>query len=126
MKENNELTRDDIAIDSDMQIDDDVEQEILVYIETWFDVDKKFRIDTASDDSAWLNMYGRYNPFEDSLRIECEISRQDGSSYFDYKPTKAEAQLIKNLITEKIREVYNQTPKEFIKDECDNDPTTEE
>lgn len=126
MKENNELTRDDIAIDSDMQIDDDVGQEILVYIETWFDVDKKFHVDTASDDSAWLNMYGRYNPFEDSLRIECEISRQDGSSYFDYKPTKAEAQLIKNLITEKIREVYNQTPKEFMEDDCDNEPTTEE
>lgn len=126
MKENNELTRDDIAIDSDMQIDDDVGQEILVYIETWFDVDKKFHVDTASDDSAWLNMYGRYNPFEDSLRIECEISRQDGSSYFDYKPTKAEAQLIKSLITEKIREVYNQTPKEFMEDDCDNEPTTEE
>ena len=126
MKENNELTRGDIAIDSDMQIDDDVGQEILVYIETWFDVDKKFHVDTASDDSAWLNMYGRYNPFEDSLRIECEISRQDDSSYFDYKPTKAEAQLIKNLITEKIREVYNQTPKEFMEDDCDNEPTTEE
>ncbi len=126
MKENNELTRDDIAINSDMQIDDDVGQEILVYIETWFDVDKKFHVDTASDDSAWLNMYGRYNPFEDSLRIECEISRQDGSSYFDYKPTKAEALLIKNLITEKIREVYNQTPKEFMEDNCDNEPMTEE
>ena len=74
MKENNELTRDDIAIDHDMEVDCDEGREIAVYIETWFDVDKKFRIDTASDDDTWLNMYGRYNPFDDTLRIECEIS----------------------------------------------------
>ena len=102
MKENNELTRDDIAIDHDMEVDCDEGREIAVYIETWFDVDKKFHIDTASDDDTWLNMYGRYNPFDDTLRIECEISRQDSSSYFDYEPTKAEAQLIKDMIEEKI------------------------
>ena len=61
MKENNELTRDDIAIDHDMEVDCDEGREIAVYIETWFDVDKKFHIDTASDDDTWLNMYGRYN-----------------------------------------------------------------
>lgn len=75
MKENNELTRDDIAIDHDMEVDCDEGREITVYIEAWFDVDKKFHIETASDDDTWLNMYGRYNPFDDSLRIECEISR---------------------------------------------------
>lgn len=98
MKENNELTRDDIAIDHDMEVDCDEGREITVYIEAWFDVDKKFHIETASDDDTWLNMYGRYNPFDDSLRIECEISRQDGSTYFDYEPTKDEAQLIKDMI----------------------------
>ena len=50
MKKNNELTRDDIAIDHDMEVDCDEGREIAVYIETWFDVDKKFHIDTASDD----------------------------------------------------------------------------
>lgn len=64
-----------IAIDHDMEVDCDEGREITVYIETWFDVDKKFHIDTASDDDTWLNMYGRYNPFDDTLRIECEISR---------------------------------------------------
>ena len=44
MKENNELTRDDIAIDHDMEVDCDEGREIAVYIETWFDVDKKFRM----------------------------------------------------------------------------------
>ena len=123
MKENNELTRDDIAIDHDMQIDGDEGREITVYIETWFDVDKKFHIDTASDDDTWLNMYGHYNPFDDTMRIECEISRQDGSSYFDYEPTKDEAQLIKNMIMEKIREDYNQTPQEFCDEYYGAEPT---
>ena len=45
------------------------------------------------------------NPYEDTLTIECEIDRDDGSSYFDYFPTDAETQLMKDLITEKIQEV---------------------
>lgn len=113
MRENNALTRDDIVIDHDMQIDGGEGCEIIAHVETWFDVDRKFHIDTASDDDTWLNMYGRYNPFDDSLRIECEISRKDSSSYFDYEPTKEETQLIKDMIAERIQEDYNQTPQEF-------------
>ena len=100
MKENNELERTDIAVDSDMEVDCDIGQEITAYIETWFDADKKFGIDTASEDGTWLNMYAKYNPFADTLRIECEISRDSGSSYFDYEPTENESQVIKDLITE--------------------------
>lgn len=116
MKENNELERADLAIDRDMEVDCDIGQEITVCIETWFDVDKKFSIHTTDDDSTWLNMYGKYNPFEDTLRIECEISRDNGSEYFDYEPTPAEAKLIKDLITEKIQKEYHQTPQEFCGD----------
>ena len=113
MKENNELERADIAVDRDMEVDCDIGQEITCYIETWFDVDKKFGLNIADEDGTWLNLYGKYNPFEDTLRIECEISRKDGSEYFDYQPTDSEAQLIKEMIAEKIREVYHQTPQEF-------------
>lgn len=123
MKENHELTRGDIAIDRDMQIDGDEGREIIVYIETWFDVDKKFHIDTASDDDAWLNLYGRYNPYEDTLRLEGEISRQDSSSYFDYEPTRAEARLIKEMIAEKISEDYHQSPQEFCEEYYGEEPT---
>lgn len=123
MKENNELTRDDIAIDADMQIDGDEGREITVYIETWFDVDRKFHIDTASDDDTWLNLYGHYNPFADSLWLECEISRQDGSSYFDYEPTQEEVQLIKDMIAQKLQEAYHQTPKEFCEEFYGTEPT---
>lgn len=76
-------------------------------------MDKKFHIDTASDDGTWLNLYGKYNPFEDTLIIECEISRDDGNSFFDYIPTRAETNLIKEMIAEKIQQVHAQTPQEF-------------
>ena len=104
MKENMELERGDITIDSEMEVDGDIGQEITVYIETWFDADKKFGININAEEGTWLNLYGKFNPFDDTLRIECEISRDDGSSYFDYEPTAAEAQLIKDMITEKIEE----------------------
>lgn len=118
MKENHELESADIVIDCDMEVDCDIGQEITCYIETWFDVDKKFEIDTASKDGTWLNMYGKYNPFADTLRIECEISSDEGNENFDYEPTAAEAQLIKEMITQKIREEYNQSPQEFCEEAC--------
>lgn len=101
-----ELTRAMLEVDADMEVDCDIGQEITAYIETWFDADKKFGIDTASEDGTWLNMYAKYDPFADTLRIECEISRDNGSSYFDYEPTSAESQLIKNMIAEKLMQTH--------------------
>lgn len=113
MKENMELERKDLVIDRDVEVDCDIGQQITCYIETWFDVDEKFRIRTNADEGTWMNMYGKYNPFADTLRIECVISGDDFSDEFDYQPTAAESQLIKDMITERIREVHGQTPKEF-------------
>ena len=101
-----ELTRAMLEVDADMEVDCDIGQEITAYIETWFDADKKFGIDTASEDGTWLNMYAKYDPFADTLRIECEISRDNGSSYFDYEPTSAESQLIKDMIAEKLMQTH--------------------
>ena len=44
MKKNNELERTDIAIDRDMDVDCENATEITAYLETWFDVDKKFAL----------------------------------------------------------------------------------
>ena len=119
MNANGEFTKDDLAVDRDMEIDCDIGHEILVYFECWFDADRKFGIDTSEND-AWLNMYGRFNPYEDTLTIECEIDRDDGSSYFGYFPTDAETQLMKDLITAKIQEVYHQSPMEFCESAFDD------
>lgn len=123
MRENKELEKDDLRIDADMDVDCDIGQEITVYIETWFDVDEKFGIHINDEDGTWLNMYGKYNPFKDTLRIECEISHDDGSEYFDYEPTDAETQLIKEMITEKIMQTHGQTPQEFCNETCGGAPT---
>lgn len=123
MKENKELERGDLAIGREMEVDCDIMQEITAYVETWFDVDRKFGIHTREEEDTWLNLYAKYNPFGDTLRLECEISRNDGSSYFDYEPTDVEAQLIKDMITEKIQEIHGQTPQEFCNDFCGAAPT---
>ena len=112
MNANNELTREDIKIRPDMEVDGD-KKEITVCIETWFDVDRKFGTNTAADDDTWLNLYSYFNPYEDSLRLECEVSSSDGSSYFDYEATPDEAQLIKTMLAEEIKRNWKKTPKEF-------------
>lgn len=113
MKTNMELKRHNLAVDREMEVDDDIGQEITAYLEIWFDVDKKFRLHINDEDGTWLNMYAKYNPFEDTLRIECEISRDQGSEYFDYEPTKNEVVLMKEMIAEKILQENGETPQEF-------------
>ena len=113
MTENNEFERKDIVVDRDMDVDCENVTEITAYLETWFDVDKKFGTNTKDNDDVWLNMYAKYNPFDDTLRIECEIDKPKGSEYFDYTPTEAEAKLIKDMIAETIKAEYGQTPQEF-------------
>lgn len=117
-----ELTAEQLAVDAEMKVDCDIGQEITAYLETWFDVDKKFGLRLHDEDGAWLNLYAKYNPFADTLRLECEISRDNGSVYFDYEPTPAETRLIKDMIAEKIMQVHGQTPQEFCNDICSGAP----
>ena len=116
-----ELTKDMMKVDGDFSINDD-STIITAYIETWFDVDSKFYVNTEDDD-VWLNMYAKYNPFEDTLRIECEIDNGTDSQHFEYVPTRDEAQLIIDKITEKISEVYEMTPQELC-DQFADEPLT--
>lgn len=43
MKSNNELEAKDLRID-DLEVDDEWQQVIVAYMETWFDVDRKFHL----------------------------------------------------------------------------------
>lgn len=116
MKENMELERKDIRVDRDIQIDSENKLHIVAYLETLFDVNKKFNLQLDSEAGDWVNMYGIYNPASDFLTIECVICKDDSSKSFFYTPTKEEAKLIKDMIAEKIQEVHGQTPVEFV---CD-------
>lgn len=113
MQDNFELERSDIRVDADMEVDCDIGQQITAYIETWFDAAKKFAACTDTTDIDWINMYAKYNPFEDTLLIECEVNKADSISYFDYTPTPGEAKLIKEMITEQLQNIHGQSPQEF-------------
>lgn len=112
MKWNNEFERKDLRID-ELEVDDVWNRVIVAYMETWFDVDKKFHIDILSDDDAWLNMNAFYNPYEDTLKILCIIDREDGCEEFYYEPTKNEAELIKDMIAQKLQIENDQSAREF-------------
>ena len=111
-----EFTKEMLEVDRDMEVDCDIGYQITCYLETWFDVDKKFGTNTAADDDKWLNLYAKYDPFADSLRLEFTVTTADSCEEGEYVPTNAEAQLIKDMITQKIREEYGQTPQEFCEE----------
>ena len=82
-----------------MDVDCENATEITAYLETWFDVDKKFGTNTKDDDDVWLNVYAKYNPFDDTLRIECEIDKPKGSEYFEDGVMKRASLIILAAIT---------------------------
>lgn len=116
MKKDKEFEREDLAVDRDIQLDSDNKQQIVAYLETLFDVNEKFNLQLDSEAGEWVNMYGIYNPLSDFLTVECVISKDNSSESFFYTPTTAESALIKELIAEKIKEEFGQTPTEFV---CD-------
>lgn len=111
---NGEFTKSDLVVDPDIEVDYEDNNGICAYLETWFDVDKKFGLNINAEEGTWLNMYATYNPIEDTLKIDCLIESEDDEKSFVYEPTEKEAELIKGMITEKIRDVCDMTPEEFL------------
>ncbi len=114
MKENNDFERNDLEIEWDMQIDDDDPHKIIAYVEIWCDIKRKFGL--SLEENAVLDMYAAYNPFDDTLKLDCVIDYDDDdieNERFEYVPTDNEKQLIKDMIAEKIKYVHGQTPQEF-------------
>ena len=114
MTERMEMEKKDLNVDPQIEVDDDNPQQINFILDTWFEVDKKFNISTNGEEGTWLNLWGFYNPFEDTLKLKGQISYDDGSSdWFDYEPTKTETETIKEMLTLCIRRWHDQTPQEF-------------
>ena len=65
MKKNNEMESQDLRVDNDIQVSEDGHS-IIAYLETWFDVERKFGVDLSAED-AWLNLNAMYDPFADKL-----------------------------------------------------------
>ena len=66
-------------------------------------------IETAEDETDRLRQYAAVlNEISPPPELADKTAK-----YFDYESTPAEAQLIKDMIREKIQEEYHQTPQEF-------------
>lgn len=92
-------------------------EDIAVSFEFGFMVDKVSGIHLNSGHGMWVDVTGKYDPTRETLKVDGIISRDDGYNWDDYKPTAEELQLIKNLITERILQEYNQTPQEIYEAE---------
>ena len=114
MKENLELERKDIRIDPELEVDDDNQKQINFMVDAFFDVDKKFNININDEEGTWLNIWGFYNPFDDELKIKCQISRDIDND---------EWKLIKDMVAERIQRYHNETPQEFCQSVWDEGET---
>lgn len=116
MTETKELTRDDILIESEIEVADDNPNMIVAYVGVLFNVDEKFGLNIQDNPDAWLNMYAKYDVSEEVLKLECMICA-DEEDTFEYEPTESETALIKAMLEEKLKEYYDCTPKEFCENE---------
>lgn len=99
MTEIGELTRRDIVIDPDMNIEDDGKT-ITAYIETWFDTDQKFGVRIAEEPETWINFYASYNVETGGFETLYEIDRPEGSEWHSYSATENEKHLIITMMDE--------------------------
>lgn len=107
-----ELTRESIRI-ADMDWEDGV---ITSYVETWFDVDEKFGLNTHSRDDTWVNMYAHYDVSKKSLSVTYIIDSPDNSVEQEYTPEESEIELLISLMQEYCQRQYGCSLERFSKD----------
>ena len=96
MKENLELERSDIRVDREIEIDPDNSFHLYVYLETWFDVLKKFDLTPWDDEDTSLDLYAVWNPITDYFICEYVIKSGNGDREYElYTPTENETKLMK-------------------------------
>ncbi len=115
MKDNYEWEQGDLLIPYYMEVDSDAGREITAYIGAWEDMSGKFGVKADRENGVSLHLYAKYNPYEDTLRIEGEIDAEDGrpGKTFDYDAPDCELKLVKMLVIEAIKDNYRMTPEEF-------------
>lgn len=112
-----ELIRSEIKIDPFVQVDCDTGKWILCIIELTHNVAEKFGFELDHSEESML-MFGRYDPFTETLNVECEITKgYDPILRFDYDCTTRESIMIRRAIKEAIMEVWGKTPQRYCMDE---------
>ena len=124
MKENLELERSDIRVDREMEIDPDNSFHLYVYLETWFDVLKKFDLTPWDDEDTSLDLYAVWNPITDYFICEYVIKSGNGDREYElYTPTENETKLMKEMIAETLMEESGKTPTEYVCELEEFDPS---
>ena len=93
------LTKDDIAVSDELLFESD---HVNAYIETWFDADEKFGIQTEDIDE--VNLYANYYPETKDVDLFYSVRHDDGSSDDEVhleNVSQEEKDLIFDLINEK-------------------------
>ena len=106
LEENDMLLRDDFELEFD-------KQRILFPIECWFDVDKKFGINTHGYDGLWVNLYGEYNPSANEVKISYVINADDGTFEREYIPTDTEREVFVKLMEQTCEQYTGMTAREL-------------
>ena len=114
MTEDNAWERTDLVVGRDIATDFHNAGQINFCLEPCFDIGKKFDLYTDEEDGPWLELNCEYDPYADDLKIGGVLHYiEGGRMFFSYYPTERAAQLIKDLVAEKLQEEYHQTPQEF-------------
>ena len=107
-----DFTKDEIVI-GDMEINDDCTG-VSSYIETYFDVGKKFGTDINDDCDSWVNFYAEYFPESNELKCEYFVDTPYDCKCYSYIPTENEKTLMIFLMEEYCQKEENMSINEFI------------
>jgi len=75
-------------------------------------VDKKFGVNTAGVDGAWVNLYSTYNPCTGEIKIPYTVATEDGTYGREYIPTDEEKALFQKLMEQFCEQRTKMTCKE--------------
>lgn len=106
LEESDMLLRDDFELEFD-------KQRILFPIECWFDVDKKFGLNTQGNDGLWVNLYGEYNPCANEVKISYVINADDSTFEREYILTDTERELFVKLMEQACEQYTGMTCREL-------------
>lgn len=108
----NTLEEDDMLLRDDFELEFD-KQRILFPIECWFDVDKKFGINTHGYDGVWVNLYATYNPCTNEVKIPFTVDADDGTFEREYIPTDTEREVFVKLMEQACEQYTGMTAREL-------------
>lgn len=117
-----ELTKNNIAV-RDIEINEEGTG-VSAYIETWFDVDKKFGTQVANEEDTWVNFYAEYLPQKDELKCTYIVDGPNTCEESSYNPTSAEKELIISLMNEACERQENCNLSELINKFSDSSEIT--